>query len=186
MLLLLLICDDEKQKQKLRELYDQYKDLIMHVSMNILNNHALAEEAVQESLVKILINIDDIDETKCHETKRWVVIVSERTAIDKLKYESKRAHEKEDVLEYLNLEDKSLEDIAIKEIAVQNIFKYLKTLDSKYSSVIILRYYFGYTDKKLAEHFGVSPEVIRKRCERGKKLLLQRLMEQRGDKDERV
>ena len=169
MLLFLLICDGEKQKEKLRELYDQYKDLMMHVSMNILHNHALAEESVQESFVKILINIDDINEIKCHETKRWVVIVSERTAIDKLKHELKRIHEKEDVLDYLNLEEISLEDIAIKDIAVKNVFKHLKALDSKYSSVIILRYYFGYTDKKLAEHYGVSPEVIRKRCERGKK-----------------
>ena len=186
MLLLLITHADEKQKEKLEKLYDQYKDLMMYISMNILHNHALAEEAVQQSLVKILINIDNIDEIKCHETKRWVVIVSERTALDKLKRESKRVHEKDDVLEYLNLNEISLEDIAIKNITVANVFEQLKALDYKYSSVIILRYYYGYTDRKLADYFGVSPEVIRKRCERGKKMIIEKLAQDRGDKNERV
>jgi RNA polymerase sigma-70 factor (ECF subfamily) len=176
MLLFLLFQTDEKQREKFEKLYDQYKDLMMYIAMHILHNPALAEEAVQDSLEKIFIHIDDIKEIKCHETKRWVVIVSERVSLDKLKYESRRGHEKEEMLENLNLEEVSLEDIALKDITVENILKHLRALDYKYYSVIILRYYYGFTDKKLAEHFDVSPDVIRKRCERGRKMLIEKLV----------
>ena len=80
----------------------------------------------------------------------------------------------------------SIEDMAIQNITLTNFSKVLKTLDSKYSEVIVLRYYFGYTDSKLAKHFNVSPEVIRKRCERGKKMLIKKLNLIRGESSERI
>ena len=45
----------EKQKTKFEELYRYYKNLIMCVSVNILHNQALAKEAAQDALIKILI-----------------------------------------------------------------------------------------------------------------------------------
>lgn len=186
MLLFLLIQVDEKKKAKFELLYEEYKNLIMYISIKILHKKEIAEESFQDSLIKMLINIDDIDEIKCHETKGWVVIISERAALDKLKNESKHIHEEDKVMEYLDFKDVSLEDVAIKDIEVKSILEQLKKLDSKYYSAIILRYYYGYTDRKIAEYFNVSPEVIRKRCERGKKMILKKLSEKRGDENEKL
>lgn len=186
MLLLLLSIVNEEQKIKFEQLYLQYKDLMMYISLRILKKRELAEEVVQDSLIKILLNIDSVGEVKCHETKSWVVTISERTAYDKLKYEKRRVHEKDDVLEYTNFNKISIEDIAIQNMTLERFSKAIKMLDNKYSDVIVLRYYFGYSDSKLAKHFKVSPEVIRKRCERGKKMILHKLTLMEGDSNEEI
>lgn len=186
MLLLLLNIASEEQKIKFEQLYQQYKDLMMYISLKILKKKELAEEAVQDTFIKILINIEDVEEIKCHETKSWVVVISERTAYDKLKYEKRRVHEKDDVLEYTDFSKISIEDIAIQNMTLAKFSKALEMLDNKYSEAIVLRYYFGYSDSKLAKHFKVSPEAIRKRCERGKKMLMHKLTLIEGENNERI
>lgn len=186
MLLLLLNIASEEQKIKFEQLYEQYRDLMMYISLKILKKKEFAEEAVQESLIKILINIGRVGAIKCHETKSWVVVISERTAYDKLKYEKRRVHEKDDVLEYTDFSKTSIEDIALQNMTLTSLSKALKTLNNKYSDAIVLRYYFGYSDSKLAKHFKVSPEVIRKRCERGKRMLIHKLTMIEGDSNERI
>jgi RNA polymerase sigma-70 factor (ECF subfamily) len=186
MIILLLSIASEEQKIKFEQLYQLYKDLMMYISLKILKKKELAEEAVQESLIKILINIDDAGEIKCHETKSWIVVITKRTAFNKLKYEKRRDHENDNVLEYTNFSKISIEDIAIQEIAIERVKAGLENLDDKYSECIILRYYFGYSNSKLAKHFKGSAEVIRKRCERGRKKLIKKLAAIEGENNEKV
>ncbi len=164
-----------------RQLYEQYRCLMMHIAYNILGNQALAEEAVQDALLKILIHIDDIKDAACHETKCWVVLITKRTALNKLKYEKIRQHAGAEALDEAEDHEEPLENIVIRNLKIREVLSGLKAIDGKYSELMILRYYYGYTDSKLARHFGVSAEVVRKRCERGKKLLLSSLMGSKGE-----
>lgn len=176
MLSYLLATVSEETKYRFEALYFYYRDLMMYISLNILKSKELAEEAMQESLIKILINIGDIGEIKCHQTKSWVVIITKRTALNKLEYEKRREHDNDNILEYISFETKNLEDKVIQNITIDEIKKGLKELGDEYFEIMILRYYYGYSDSKLAKHFGISPAAIRKRCERGKKRLLRNLI----------
>ena len=169
-----------------RQLYEQYRYLMMHVAYQILNNQALAEEAVQDALLKILIYIDDIKDAGCHETKSWVVLITKRTALNKLKYERIRQHDTADALIEASDGEEALESIVIRNLKIREVLGGLKAIDGKYSELIILRYYYGYSDSKLARHFGISAEAVRKRCERGKKLLLRSLYGSKGENNEQT
>lgn len=174
---------NKRRKSKFEELYDYYGNLIMYISMDILHNQALAEEAMQDALIKMLIHLDDIEEITCRETKSWVVTVSRRAALDKLDYEKRRAHESDIKLNELKGVETLPDDKAICNITIQEILGKLKSINKLYSETILLRYYYGYTDKQLAIHYGISTAAVRKRCERGKKYLL-RDMIRKGDFDE--
>jgi len=159
---------------------------MMYIALKILKNNELAEEVVQDALVKILINIEDISDIDCRQTKSWVILITKRTALDKYKYEKLRKHESDAFLENVDLENESLENQAIQNIQVEEVVSGLRLLDEKYAEVLILRYYFGYSDSKLAKHFGLTPAAVRKRCERGKKKLLGNLLSHKGVKNESV
>lgn len=148
---------------------------MMFISLKVLHKTELAEEAVQDALVKILFNIDCINEIECPRTRGWVVTIIKRTALDKLKYENRRKHIGMDILEYTDINHEASEDKIILDLSVKNVIDAMKTLTPKYSETMILKYYYGYSTKQLANHFEISDDIARKRCERGKKLLIKRL-----------
>jgi RNA polymerase sigma-70 factor (ECF subfamily) len=164
---------------KFKQLYDQYRFLMLHIAHGILCNRALAEEAVQDALVKILVNIDDVQDVYSRETKAWAVLITRRTALNKLKYEQLRGHDATDDWEQAT-ESESVESAVLRNLRVKEVLEELKSIDGKYSELLILRYYYGYTDSKLAAHFGITAETVRKRCERGKKMMLKKLTGKKG------
>lgn len=140
-----------------------------YTAYKIVHKQTLVEEVVQEALIKMLLHLDDIDKIKCHKTKAWVVVITRRTAIDKLRVESKHFHESEIILDYMESDQMELEDVAMLELRYEDIKKALKILDDKYSDVLIMKYIFDYTNKDISEMFNISLSTVRKRCERGRK-----------------
>jgi len=164
-----------EQRNKFLQLYNQYKDLMIHIALGILKNKELAEEAVQDALIRILHHIDDIEEIKCHKTHCWVVYIIRRVSLNKLKYEKRREHESDDRLERDFGDIDTVEDKAIWGIKIEQIIKGLDYIDD-YCNVIIYKYYFGYSDNVLARHYNISSDAVRKRIERCKKKLKQYLL----------
>lgn len=61
----LTLIDEPSDKEKFTEIYEHYKGMMMQKAMSILHSSALAEEAVQESFVKIAKNIFKISSPIC-------------------------------------------------------------------------------------------------------------------------
>ena len=53
--------ETEEEKDLVTELYNTYKQILFNVSMSILHNTADAEDAVQETFVRIISNLSKID-----------------------------------------------------------------------------------------------------------------------------
>ena len=54
--------DGENTAQKVERLYQKYKNLMYHEAFQILKDHAQAEDAIHQSFVKIMANLDKVDE----------------------------------------------------------------------------------------------------------------------------
>jgi len=162
----------KEQRLKFEALFNHYRNLMMHIAREITRNNVLAEEAVQDALLKILLHIDDIDEVRCRRTKGWVILITKRAATDKARYESRRVHEGEDAMDMASADADSLEATAIRNLTLEIVKDSLKELSERDFEMIMLRYYCGYTDTKLAKHYSISPALVRKRCERARKRLL--------------
>lgn len=165
---------DKNQKQccKFEELFFHYKNLMLHIARDVTGSTALAEDAVQDALVKILLHIDDIRDVRSKQTKGWVILITKRAAIDKKKYESLRAHENEDTINTAAHAHNELENTVIQNLALQQVKDGLRRLGERDFEMVMLRYYCGYSDVKLAKHYAISPALVRKRCERARKRLL--------------
>jgi RNA polymerase sigma-70 factor (ECF subfamily) len=68
-------------------------------------------------------------------------------------------------------------DILINDERIQNIKAALSSLDSKYSDIILMKYYSDYTNSEIASLFNISEDLVSVRLLRGKKLLLNKLKE---------
>lgn len=76
----LALIDDPSDKEKFAEIYAHYKNMMHQKAMPILHNTALAEEAVQESFLKIAKNISKISSPVCSKTASFIVIIVRNTS----------------------------------------------------------------------------------------------------------
>jgi RNA polymerase sigma-70 factor (ECF subfamily) len=110
MLFLMMLIDSEEDRSKFEIIYETYHRLMFFLARQILPDDRDAEDAVQESFIKIIKNLDKISDPKCPKTKHFIVIIVKRTAID-IKKKKKREPElvtmEEEVIDsYFNEDDR--------------------------------------------------------------------------------
>ena len=168
------------ERDKFEQLYHEYERLMLYVARSILNDHFLAEDAVNDAFIKIINNYEKLfasnDKIICPRTKRLVVIITKNTALDILK---KRNHNREDALETeegVSILDgisfeKSTQDLFFHEYDLKKIKKAFSTLPEQQKLTL---YYFailGESIKNIANIMGEKPETVKKRLQRARKTL---------------
>jgi len=78
----LSMLNGQEDKNKFELLYEKYRKLMFYIANNILNDEYLAEDAVHQTFIEILKNLDKIDDVFCHKTKNFIVIMVRNTAIN--------------------------------------------------------------------------------------------------------
>lgn len=74
--------DNEPQKETFTEIYNTYKQPMYYEANLILNDKELSKDAVHEAFIKILHNLDKIDDIHCPKTKAFVTIIVRRISIN--------------------------------------------------------------------------------------------------------
>ena len=67
---------------EMERLYREYRTPMFRIALAILRDEGLAEDAVQQSFLKIFQNFEKIDRTDCNKTRSFIVILVKNTAID--------------------------------------------------------------------------------------------------------
>lgn len=73
----------------IRKIFDERYGLLLYVANEILNDHALAEDAVSESLIKINRNLHALEKLTCYQQRAFIVNIVKHTAIDFLRKRNK-------------------------------------------------------------------------------------------------
>ena len=172
LLMILSMADAPEDKRKIEKLYQKYHKLMYVLAYNILKNHEDAEDAVIESWEKIIRHLDKVNEIECQETKSFLAIVVERTAIDHYRKNKKRSDIQVAIEEY---EDSPY--FAVKDKALENLELYqaLRQIPKTYSEVLILYYVNGFTGKEIANLLGIKEDAVMARLSRGRKRLQKEL-----------
>lgn len=82
MLFFVAIIEDEQSKSKPESLYTKYGKDMFRVAYRILNDYQLAQDAVQVAFIKLIDNIDKIDEVNSNKTRAFAVIVVRNISIN--------------------------------------------------------------------------------------------------------
>lgn len=175
--LYLSMIDEPNDKEKFSEIYKAYKNRMLNEAMSILHNHALAEEAVQESFLKIAKNISDFSDGKGKNAALILVIVR-NVSLDIIK--SEHLNEKEQLNDDIpDISVDILSKVMLKD-RYNDLISAVKDLDNIYSDVLLLKIVYGYSNDEISSLLNIPKRTVETRFYRGKKILQKNLEELYG------
>ncbi len=173
MLIYLSLLDKEEEISKFELIYNTYKNTMYYIAHNILNDSYLSEDAVHEAFLRIINNLEKIEEVDSKKTKGLVVIIVKNISIDiyrKNKKEREQFTLSDDLEKYNDRTKYDRNDLDDLEIAISK-------LPQNYRQVFILKYAYDMTDVEIGQVLDIKPDNVRKRISRGKEKLRNILIE---------
>lgn len=170
----LALVEKPSDKELFKEIFRYSSKLMYKTAYSVLKNNALAEEAVQESLLTIAAHIAEFSDCDSNHTAALITIIVRNKAIS-----LQRKENSERGRDTVNYDDEKVnikvsEDISLKE-NYDAVLSAIKSLEVIYSDVLILKYVYGYDSRTISEMFGVSVRTVDSRIYRGKKLLAEKM-----------
>lgn len=176
LLFYLALIDDENDRQRFTRLYGEHKDAMYYYALKLMKDSALAEDAVQEAFIRIARNIRKTEFGA--RTRGLMLTVTRNTALTILK---KRGREfVTDIPERYAVESAVTENADMivnieKRETVRMISKILDEMPDKYSEVFKLKYGHSLTYSQIAPLLGISVDAAKKRGQRARNIIKERL-----------
>lgn len=181
---------EKSDSEKLCYLFENFGNSMYAVADRVLNDAHLAEDVVQEVLIRVFREeiMEKIDAMEEGEMRAYLLMTARNIAINVY---TKRKREcgvtfadyNEESLKNIAVEDCA--EIVLRKLEEENLFKIVKGMPEKYSYVLISKYKYELSDKQIAAACGITETAVRKRLERGRKMLLERLEERHYLDDKR-
>lgn len=168
----LALIDEPSDKEKFNEIYKTYNLLMFKVAMSVMHNKSLADETVQDCLLKIAMSITNFPDVGTKKAKAFIVIMVRNKAIDNLELEHIDKIESIDESEIISndIVSEILSDMGYKHL-VQEILN----LDIIYRDILTLRLIYEYSIKEICSWLDISENTAKSRIYRGRKILKERL-----------
>lgn len=161
--------DNESQKDTFTEIYNTYKQSMYYEANLILNDKELSKDAVHEAFIKILHNLDKIDDIHCPKTKAFVTIIVKRVSIN---IYNKRKRESimdiNDLENEMNFSPSLLDQLDCFNSNLLLLFNQLQPNDQE---IIILKYIYGFSISEISPMLEISEDALYKRFQRCKNKL---------------
>lgn len=171
MLFLLLNTIDETILAE--KLYNKYSKFMFKVAYTILKDNSLTEDAVQQAYIKVINNLNKINEREEKKTRNFIGLITKNTAIDiynKVKNEP------------IALDDNYTSDmkydiscIIIDKETIDRLKIHIKTLKPIYQTPLLLHTEQGLSVNEIAEILDIKPKTVQKRIERARAQLINAL-----------
>ncbi len=146
------------EPQYIKELIDNYSNMLYRICLCILCDKDDAEDAVQDTFLKFLTKAPRF-ESEEHK-KAWLIKVATNISKNMLLLRIKHRTLDINELEYVGTADED-----------RGVFEAIMRLPVKFKIVMVLHYIEGYPTKEIAEMIKVSDAAIRKRLQKGRELL---------------
>ena len=153
---------EDGDKAALNLLYENYSDSLYGVILKITRNEELAQDALQESFVKIWKNSKKYDSSKA-KLFTWLYRIARNTAIDKLRSFNNR-FEKEVQIDKSNVYILPTENLNQDVIDLRD---HVGRLDNKYQIVLNALFFEGLTQQEASEELEIPLGTIKSRLKIG-------------------
>lgn len=148
-------------------LYDRYHRQCFSFSLRILGSESDAEEAVQETFVRVWRSASQYDRSKAG-VPSWILSVTRNLCIDELRRRRRRAPQLPSMDDAFELAGNDRTDLeAEREILGGRVREALKSLSSEQRSAIELVYFHGLSSQEVGKVLNVPPPTIRSRLRLG-------------------
>lgn len=170
----LALIDEPSDKEKFIEIYSTYNTFMFKVAMSILHNESLANETVQDCLLKIATIITDFPAVGTKKARAFVVIMVRNKALDNLKLE--HIDKIEPIDEKRAVSDDIISEI-MSDIGYKHLVQEILKLDIIYRDILALRLIYEYSINEICSLLDISEKTAKSRIYRGRKILKEHLEE---------
>jgi len=173
MLIYLQMLDTPEEKSKFETLYYTYRRTMLYTAMQILKDHQLAEDAVQEAFMRLVKNFSKIGQIDCPRTRLFTVIIVRNVSL------TMRAKQQNQIL--VEVPDTTvsteydLETEVLGRIAYEEVLAAIQELPLIYRDILYLQCVEEYKLTEISKLIGIGTETVKKRAQRGRKILLEQL-----------
>jgi RNA polymerase sigma-70 factor (ECF subfamily) len=155
-----------RDRDAFEKLYDQVSAKLFGVCLRVLNKRAAAEDAMQDTFVKIWNNADRYQSNGLS-PMTWLITIARNTSIDRLRARKKGHQDIDGPGIDLVAPGPSPEQSAIATSEAGRLSDCLDTLEADRGAAIRGAYLDGRTYADLAEQFGVPLNTMRTWLRRG-------------------
>lgn len=174
--LCLILIDDPDDQEKFQILYEKYEDDALKAAYSILREYALAEDASQETFIRIARIIKRVDMN--NNPRSFVITVAQNIAKDIVKKYSKESISY-DVYNTFYEEEKITPSKKVEEREyIEKLARYVRSLNPIYSQIFVMRYVHQMGYGEISKALGVKEPALRKRMERLRKMMFDFLEEE--------
>ncbi len=163
-----LIADCRRGKRTAQlELYQQYARFLYVACLRITGNAQEAEEAMQDSFLKIFTRLDQFNDGQNFEA--WMHRIAVHTAID---YVRRQTPEMDELSPYLAEPEPDGPDEEELQCSVAQVKQAARQLPAGYRVILSLYLFDGYDMEEIASILNIQPPSVRSQYLRAKKKLL--------------
>lgn len=148
----------ENKKEYVDAVVNKYSDMLFRICYCILCNKSDAEDALQDTFVKLITKAPDFNNDE-HE-KAWLIKVATNISKNMVMLRLRR--------NVVNLED--VTEIGVKD-EDSEVFEAIMSLPVKYKIVMVLFYVEGDKTEEISDITQISSDAVRKRLQKGRELL---------------
>lgn len=163
---------EEKDKEKFDKLYCTYRNMMMKLANSVLHNTSLAEETVQDCLLKLALTITEVPDIPSKRARAMITIMVKNKAKNNLKlehYNDVTPVEDDDFL------SESLADNVASAVGYERMFQFIKELEDIYRDILIFKYILGFGTNDISEFLQIPLRTVETRIYRGKKILKEKM-----------
>lgn len=160
----LSMLDTQEEKDKFEYLYTKYRALMFHVANEVLEDTYAAEDAVQDTFLRIIQKIADIDISDSQKIKRLIVIITQGVARDMWRQRRRMPQaDYEEIAPTLSIAPDMLGNVAAEELV-----GLIAALPETYRVPLELKVYHELSEKQIADVLHISHDAVRKRIQRAR------------------
>lgn len=160
----------EADKEKLRLLYDKYKNRMYITACRVLHDPYKAEDAVHDAFISVAANIDKLEDIDSVYTASYLIKAVRSRAVNILRMELPQKEFAIDEAQAVS--DESLLDEICNKQSVRQIVDSILSLEEKYRDVMSLYYLNELTLLEIAEALNIKENTAKQRLYRGRQKLI--------------
>ena len=164
--------NNKNNRIKIEQIFEKYIGMMIHIARQNLSDHALADDAVSESMEKIINNIDKINDISDYQTKAYIITIVKNTSKDILK---KVNRDKENTLYDSGVELETISDISLSTLdkltsaeSYEAIVNAILTLPDTLKQPLYLSLVKHYSNAEIAEELEISYDATKMRLSRAR------------------
>ncbi len=158
-------------------IFDMYSGTMLKVACGITRDKHLAEDAVQESFLRISKNLERLADIYSPETRGYILTITRNASLSALKARKGITDRECPLDEIENVQEScDIEQEVISKAGFEELVSTIRELPKIYADVLYMDWVMEFSIHEISVQLGLQEDTVKKRINRGKKTLQKQLI----------